>query len=183
MVALPILAGLILAFGRPTSAGGESPPIAFARARVASDALPAALVPRARTLGFSVDDSRRVAPDLYIVEREGGLLCTAFTRNGGVSGGCSPKDSFFRAEPVTFGIDEAGHPSSPNALVISGVARPEIKRVRAVFGDLTVEAATTTDGGFVLNATAEALAQGRPTVLHALNATGTVVRSYELPKS
>jgi hypothetical protein len=180
---LATFAGLTLGLGRSTSAVGESPPSAFARARVASDALPAALVPRARTLGFSVEDSRRIAPNLYLVEREGGLLCTAFTRSGGVSGGCAPKGSFFHGEPVTFGIDEAGHPSSPRALVISGVARPEIRRLRAVFGNVTVETTTTADGGFILTATAEALAEGRPTALHALNAAGNVVKPYDLPKS
>jgi hypothetical protein len=183
LVALPVLAGLILGFGRSTSAVGELPPSAFARARVASDAFPPALVSRARSLGFSVEDSRRIAPNLYLLEREGGRLCTAFTRNGGVSGGCSSKGSFFHGEPLTFGIDEAGHPSSPNALVISGVARPEVRRLRAVFGNVTIETTTTADGGFVLTATAEALAQGRPTVLHALNAAGTVVKSYDLPTS
>jgi hypothetical protein len=162
-------------------AGGERVPAALERVPNASDAISEPSAVRLRSLGFDVETSRQIAPDLYLIEREGGRLCTAYASKHAVSGGCRAKASFFAGEPLLFGIGERGGPNSPSFLVIDGVARPEVLRVRAHFGSVTLDTQPTPEGGFVLTATPEALAHGRPTLLEALDANGRVLKAYKLP--
>jgi hypothetical protein len=166
-------------------AGGESPPAALSRAAIPSDAFPAASARVLEAQGFDVASARKVARDTYLIERHGRHgeeLCVASTHKGRSSGGCNPKSAFSSRQPLVWSLDEEGEPSAPSALWLSGAARPHIVTVRARFGSLVVSTPVTREGGFFIEATPQALAQGRPTVLEGLDVRGTVVATIPLPR-
>src|SRR5439155_25147314 len=140
----------------------------------ASDALPAAVRDRALAAGFDLSSARRISAGTYVMRRNGGFLCLVSTERG-MSGGCNPAGSFFHGEEVVFGISEAGTPTAPSYLRVAGVARDDVAKVRLRFDGATLEAVTSADGGFALEATASALAHGRPTTLDAIGKDGSVL--------
>ena len=99
-----------------------------------------------------------------------------------MSVGCNPVESFFHGEKLVFGISEEGVPDAPSYLRIAGVARDDVATVRVRFDGATLETATSADGGFAIEATAAALAHGRPTTLEAIGKDGSALRSYSLPR-
>lgn len=166
-------------------ASGEEPPIATKRPASASDALPGRASQLARA-GYVVETSRRVARDTFVVERKAHgetLLCVLSTHRGRMAGACNPKESFFGGRAVIWGMDEEGGPEKPTALWISGVAKTSVDSVRVRFDELVLTAPVTSDGGFMIEATSAALAEGRPSVLEALDADGGVISTVALPQS
>jgi hypothetical protein len=167
-------------------AGGEAPPEATARARTASDALPAKLQGTAQSLGLELDTSRNVAPNLYLIEGSHQFwgtdqMCLVNTTYG-MSFGCNPKAAFFSDGAVRFGIAEQGKADAPTDLTLSGLARSDVATVRMVLPSGTIEAKPTSDGGFAVHADAAQLEAGRPTELDAIDAQGEIIETHELPQ-
>jgi hypothetical protein len=161
-------------------ASGEQPPTAVQRPARDSDALPAAVRDRAVAAGLELSSARRISADTYVMRRRGSLLCLVSVARG-MSAGCNPEARFFHGEKVVFGISEEGAPDAPGYLRIAGVAREDVAKIRVRFDGATLEAATSADGGFAVEATARALAHGRPTTLEAIGKDGKVLRTYSLP--
>lgn len=167
-------------------AGAETPPEALDRAHGPSDVFPAEAAQALETKGFDTRLARKVAQDTYLVERRAhgeNLLCVVSTHGNRASGGCNPKDSFFARQPLVWGLDEEGLPSAPTALWISGLARPHVDTVRLRFRGTALSTKVTEDGGFFTEATSEALAEGRPTVLEAVDPHGRIITKVPLPQS
>jgi hypothetical protein len=167
-----------------SGAGQEPLPHALLRDRVARDVLPARAAGALGEVGFKTRSSRAVARGIYLVERDidgDEHLCLVSTNGGVLGSGCNPKASFFHGQTLLWSIDEKGEPAAPTWLSISGVATPKVKAVRVNFGGISLKSAVTPDGGFVIEATDEALAGGRPTTLEALNEAGVVIATIALP--
>jgi hypothetical protein len=181
---LIITAAAAFSFVGGSGAGQEALPKALLRDRVARDALPARVVGALDEVGFETRSSRAVARGIYLVERDMSgeeHLCLVSTNGGALGSGCNPKASFFHGQTLLWSIDEKGKPSAPTWLSISGVVTPKVRAVRANFGGISLKSEVTPDGGFVIEATDEALAAGRPTTLEALNQAGGVVTTIALP--
>jgi hypothetical protein len=166
-------------------AGGEAGPRAMERAAISSDAFPPGAGRTLDSWGLHAASSRRIAKDTYLIEgeRDGEeLLCLMSTQDAGPAGGCNPKRSFFAGRDIVWGMSEQGHPSNPAALSIHGVTRPQIRSVEVRFGAVVIEAPVTKNDGFFIEATPEALDQGRPSQIQGKDATGRVVASVPLPE-
>ncbi len=161
------------------SSSNEQPPAALTRARVPSDALPAAAVNAAAQRGLSADQSRMVAPNTYLVSTSDSReLCLVSILNSEMRATCNPRARFFGGRQFVFSIAEEGSPGALSGLTIAGVARPAVAKVEATLPDGTLQEATpTADGGFVLSADSAALAAGEPTSIAALNNTGHVLET------
>ena len=180
-VALGLTSFAVLEIVNAIGASSEQPPLVLKRPARPSDALPANVRERARAQGFDVSSARRISPGTYVIRRNGGFLCLVSVARG-MSGGCNPAGSFFHGEQLVYGISEEGMPNAPSYLRVAGVARDEVAKVRLRFEGVTLEAATSPDGGFAIEATASDLAHGRPTTLEAIDRDGRVSRRYSLPK-
>ncbi|HEX7168589.1 MAG TPA: hypothetical protein VF230_16530 [Acidimicrobiales bacterium] len=181
--AVALLAGFVGVVQTVTAQGTE-PPIAADRERSAKDAitaLPAHVRVGAERVGLRLDTSRKIAANLYLVDKRDGQLCMVSTASG-MSMGCGPKNDFFGGSAVHYGIDERGSADAPLELTISGVARPDVKSVQVAFPSGPSNAAITTDGGFSITATKDQLASGRPTQLVALGENGRVIQAFKLPQ-
>jgi hypothetical protein len=179
--ALGLCSFAVLEIAKGIRASGEQPPSAVQRPPRGSDVLPAAVRDRAVAAGLDLSSARRISPATYVVRRNGGLLCLVSVARG-MSVGCNSVESFFHGEKLVFGISEEGVPDAPSYLRIAGVARDDVATVRVRFDGATLETATSADGGFAIEATAAALAHGRPTTLEAIGKDGSALRSYSLPR-
>jgi|GEM_PF-5051718 hypothetical protein len=179
--ALGLCSFAVLEIVNAIGASGEQPPSVLQRPAQPSDALPMTVRERALAEGFDLSSARRISSGTYVIRRNGGFLCLVSVARG-MSGGCNPAGSFFHGEQLVYGISEEGMPNAPSYLRVAGVARGEVAKVRLRFDGLTLETATSSDGGFAIEATADALAHGRPTALDAIGKNGRVLRTYSLPE-
>lgn len=166
-------------------AQGSASPKTMSRARSATDAipnLPARLQTAAARVGLELNTTRLVATDVYLADKTDGELCMVGTARGGMTMGCAPKDSFFGANALQYGISEDGKPDAPTALTIFGVTQPSVKSVRLDFPSGGVDQTVTAGGGFSITATSAELAQGRPTRLIAKDANGDTIQTFALPQ-
>jgi hypothetical protein len=180
VVALAVVVALV-----PTvMAQGNEPPEAASRDRTANDdmpQLPSHVRVAAERLGLKLDTSRRVATNLYLVNKRGGELCMVSTSRG-MSMGCGPASDFFGSNAVQYGIAEDGPPDAPSGLTIAGVARSDVASVRVVLPSGPIDAAVSADGGFSISAGEHELERGRPTELIALGRNGRAIQSLALPQ-
>lgn len=181
LIVLVAVGGVVQAI----TAQGTDPPQAASRERSPADAmptLPAHVRVGAERAGLQLETSRKIAPNLYLVNKEDGQLCMVSTANG-MSMGCAPtKNSFFGGNALHYCIDERRSPEAPRELTIYGVARPDVKAVRVMFPSGAVQAPTSADGGFSIKATHEQLEQGRPTALVGLGDNGRTIQLFRLPQ-
>jgi hypothetical protein len=165
-------------------AGVEEPPAAMTRAPVASDEVPEAAAGLLAAWGLEARSSRRLAPDLYLIEGEArgeNVLCVLDAKQG-FAGGCNPKRSFWAGRDIVWGISENNDPSNPIALRIHGLVKPAIKAVQVHFGGIVLATPVTQDGSFFVEATSETLEHGRPALAEGLDARGQVISSAQLPQ-
>jgi hypothetical protein len=181
VLGLGLGAGAFAGLGHVRGGGAapEQPPAALSRAARASDALPAAVLPRADSVGVDTASTRRIAPSTYIARRREGMICVVSTW-AGMSMSCNPAASFFHGQPLVFGVAEQGSPVAPTAARVAGIAREEVASVRLILGTTALDATPSADGGFVIDATPTA---SPPTALEALDRRGDVLATYRLPTS
>jgi len=186
LIAVGSVVVLGAAFGvvQAVTAQGTEPPRAADRERTAKDAmptLPSHVRVGAERAGLQLDTSRKIAANLYLVNKKDGQLCMVSTSKG-MSMGCGPKDNFFGGNALHYGIDERGSADAPLELTISGVGRPDVQYVQVAFPSGLTQSLLSADGGFSINATAEQLKSGRPTELLALGQNGRVIQTFRLPQ-
>jgi hypothetical protein len=157
-------------------------PDALSRTRVPGDAVPDRLAAPLRRAGFDMTSTRRVATQVYLARRDGGLCVVSVVGNE-LPFGCMRAGGFFNGHQIFFTISEDGRPTNPTLLRIDGVARAGVASVRVSFGSLARSVAVTADGGFSYTADPEALAMGEPTLLEAMDASSRVLERLPGPPS
>ena len=188
ILSIAIVAGALAAaagatFALRASSSNEQPPAALQRARVASDALPAAALAAASQRELATAQSRMIATDTYLVPTQSASdLCLVSLLGNEMRATCNPESRFFNGRQFVYLIGEEGAPSSLTGLTIAGVARPAVAEIEAVFpGGITQSVTPSPDGGFTLAATPTALSAGEPTSISALDQAGRVLEAEPGP--
>jgi hypothetical protein len=173
--------GLTAAVARDSSASTEPQPRALLRSQTAADRLPAAVRIAAERQGFDVRSVRRIGSDMFLVRAPKGLICTMDTSGGGMAGTCSKEQGFFNGGSAVFAVVSSGPSGTLTDTKVVGIVRDDVSVVTIRSGTTDRTARPTTDGGFMLDISGLAVADGRALSFQTLDPDGRVLDSYSLP--